>query len=247
MGRRDFFGLVRWEIEEYLNLPVLAFLIASALIAVLATDVTNVAPERVYINLFYGSGIFFMVLTVVAGAFFSRSFAGGIGRGEVKLVLSYPVKRWQLFLSKFTAMFLTIFVVYGLAYSLHLYLDALSVFEPMFYVSLFAFLLQLLLACGVSVALSMVTKNEVMSILAAVLLLLGLDTLAGYESYLSAQGRFRFLFQYFGQLTHGSPPFGENFVATSGDVLTAVMVPIIVFVSLIVISFAYFTRFMEVD
>jgi len=80
-----------------------------------------------------------------------------------------------------------------------------------------------------------------------VLLLLGLDTLAGYESYLSAQGRFRFLFQYFGQLTHGSPPFGENFVATSGDVTTAVLVPIIVFVSLIVISFAYFTRFMEVD
>jgi ABC-type transport system involved in multi-copper enzyme maturation permease subunit len=247
MGDKGFFGLVRWEIDEYLNLPVLAFLIASAIIAVLAINTSNLSPDRNYINLYYGSDTVFVILTLVSSAFFSRSFAGSMERGEVKLMLSYPIRRGQLFLSKFTAMFLVVFVTYGLAYSLHLYIDALSLFEPMFYLSLFAFFLQLLLACAVSVALSLVTKSEVMSILAAVLFLLGIDSLSGSGNYLSAQGRFRFLFQYFGELTHGSLSLGDNFVVTSEDIVITVLVPIIIFISLLILSFAYFTRVMEVD
>ncbi|HDQ05927.1 MAG TPA: hypothetical protein ENN36_04290, partial [Candidatus Bathyarchaeota archaeon] len=229
MERKCFFSLIRWEIEEYVNLPVLAFLIASAIIAVLATNTPHILPGFNYVNLYYGSGTVFVILTIVAGAFFSRSFAGSIGRGEVKLMLSYPIKRWQLFLSKFTAIFLVVFVIYGSTYSLHLYLDALSLFEPMFYLSLFAFLLQLMLACAVSVAVSLVTKNEVMSILTTVLLLLGIDSVAS-SSYLSAQGRFQFLFQYFGELTHGSLPFGDNLMVTAEDITVAVTVPVMIFV-----------------
>lgn len=243
----QFLGLIRWEIKEYLSLPVLAFLIASAIVAVLTMSSSNVRPDRNYINLYDGSGTVFIILTLVASAFFSRIFAGSLGRGEVKLMLSYPIKRWHLFLSKFTAMFLTVFAVYSIVYSLHLYLSALSIFEPMFYLSLFAFLLQLLLACGVSVAISMVTKSEVMSILASVILLLGIDNLVGYQSYVSAEGRFRFLFQYFGELTHGSLPLGEDFVVNSGDIAIAVLLPMSIFVLSLILSFAYFTRVMEVD
>jgi ABC-type transport system involved in multi-copper enzyme maturation permease subunit len=242
-----FLRLIRWEIKEYLSLPVLAFLIASAIIAVLAMNSSNVAPDKNYINLYYGSGTVFIILTLVASAFFSRIYAGSLGRGEVKLMLSYPIKRWHLFLSKFTAMFLTVFAVYSIVYSLNLYLNALSVLEPMFYLSLFAFLLQLLLACGVSVALSMVTKSEVMSILASVILLLGIDNLVGYQSYVSAEGRFRFLFQYFGEKTHGSLPLGEDFIVNSGDITIAVLLPVTIFVLSLILSFAYFTRVMEVD
>jgi hypothetical protein len=117
----------------------------------------------------------------------------------------------------------------------------------MFYLTLFAFLLQMMMTCGVSVAVSMVTKSEIMSMMASVLLLLGLDNIAGTENYLSSQGRFRFLFQYFGELTHGVPPFGDEIIVTADDVVMLIAVPVSIFAVLIVLSFVYFTRVMEVD
>lgn len=243
----SFIRLIRWELEEYLSLPVLSFIIASAILAVLVQASSGFLPGSNYVNLYHGSGTVFMILTLVAGAFFSRSFAGSLGRGELKVLLSYPIKRWQLFLSKVTALFVVIFVIYSTAYSMHLYLDGISLFEPMFYLTLFAFLLQLMLACGVSVAVSMVTKNEIMSMMASVLLLLGIDNVAGTQNYLSSQGRFRFLFQYFGELTHGAPPLGNELIVTADDIVIVVSIPVLVFVVLLFLSFVYFTRIMEVD
>lgn len=104
MAQHKFLGLMRWEIEEYLSLPLLIFLVASAIIATLSY--TYFGAPTPYYNLFYGSGTVLLILALVAGAFFARSYAGSIGRGETKLMLSYPIKRSQLFLSKFTALFL---------------------------------------------------------------------------------------------------------------------------------------------
>ncbi|MCW4009335.1 MAG: ABC transporter permease [Candidatus Bathyarchaeota archaeon] len=245
----SFFSLLRWELEEYLSFPVLAFLIVSAIAAVLfqTNSGGHITSERSYISLFHTSGTVFLFLTFCAGVFFSRSFAGAVGKGETKLMLSYPVKRWQLFLSKFTALFPIIFVIYGAAYALLLYFNSISVFEPMFFVTLLAFLLQLMLTCGVSVAVAMVTKSEIISILASLLFLLGIDSVGGAGTYLSAQGRLKFLFSYFGDLIHPDvPPFTE-FSATAGDAATAVVVPVVIFLVLFVAAFVYFTRFMEVD
>jgi ABC-type transport system involved in multi-copper enzyme maturation permease subunit len=242
-----FLNLVRWEIEEYLSLPVLAFLIGSAIIATLAQTNINALPGNDYVNLYFGSSMVFTVLTLVAGAFFSRSFAGSIGRGETKLMLSYPIKRNRLFLSKLTAMFLPILVIYCTTYLMHVYLDNLGFFEPMLYVTLSAFILQLMMACAISVAISMVTKSEIMSVVASVFLLLGIDSIAGSNSYLSGQGRFQSLFQYFGGITHGSLPFGDKLVVSPNDIVIAVLIPVLIFLLLIVLSFVYFTIYMEVD
>ncbi|MEJ2271251.1 MAG: ABC transporter permease subunit [Candidatus Bathyarchaeota archaeon] len=244
MITKKFSKLVRWELEEYLSLPVLGFIIASAILAVL---IQNSRPFMSYINIYFGSGNVFLVLTFVAGAFFSRSFAGSFGRGEIKLLLSYPIKRWQVFLSKFTTWFVLLFVIYGATYSLHLYLDGLSLFEPLFYLSLFAFLLQLMLVCGISIAVSMVTRNEIMSMMSSVLLLVGIDGIFGTENFLSAQGRFWFLFQYFGKLIRGSQPLGDDVIVTANDIVMAVSVPVLIFVFLFILSFVYFIYFMEVD
>ncbi len=247
MQSKSFLELVRWELGEYLSLPVLVFLISTAIVAVLAQPVISLNPELNYVNLYEGSGTVFLFLTFSIGAFLSRSFAGSLGKGEIKVLLSYPVKRWQLFLSKFLTMFIAVFLIYGTAYSLHLYLDSLSVIEPMFYLSLFAFLLQLMLACAVSVAIAMVVRTEVMSMLAAVLILLGLDSIVGAQSYLSTQGRFMFLFGYVGQQTHRLPPFGNNIVVTFNDAIMAISIPLLIFVVLFSASFVYFARIMEVD
>ena len=244
---KNFVNLIRLELDNYLNLSVFIFLMASAIIAVLFQVTENILPANNYINLYSESGTVFIALTLVASAFLSHSFSGSITRHEVKLLLSYPIKRWQLFMSKFAAMFITIFTIYSFAYSLHLFIDKLSIFEPMFYLSLFAFLIHLLLVCAVSVTISLVTKNEIMSILASILLLLGLDSLAGNSAYLSGQGRFQYLFQYFGVVTHGSLPFGDSIVVTQDAVLGVILVPLSIFALLFFFSFVYFTRIMEID
>jgi ABC-type transport system involved in multi-copper enzyme maturation permease subunit len=248
MAQHTFLSLIRWELDEYLSLPVLAFLVASAIIAVLAQPSTvSSIPDFAYVNLYNGSGTVMLIMTIGAGAFFARTYAGSISRGETKLMLSYPIKRWQLFFSKFAAMFLIIFVIYGVAYSMHFYLDSLSLSEPLFYVTLLSFLLQLMVACSFSIAVSMITKSEIMSILAAVLLLMGMDSVIGTDGFLSAQGRLYYMFQYFGALVHGNPPFGDRFIVTSTDVNLAVLFPVTAFVLLLVGSYVYFTHYMEVD
>jgi ABC-type transport system involved in multi-copper enzyme maturation permease subunit len=247
MDSRNFVAIFRWELEENSSLPVIVFLIVSAIISTLAQFTTNTNPDLNYVDLYIGSGTVFLFLTFSSCAFLSRSFAGSLAKGETKTLLSYPLKRWQLFLSKFVAMFFTVFLIYGTAYSIRLFVGSLSILEPMFYVSLFVFLLQLMVACAVTIAVSMLVKNEIMSLLASILLLLGIDNLAGIHSLVSTQGRFRLLFGYFGKLTHEFPPFGDDFVVISEDVLLAISGPLLVFVVLFVLSFVYFVKYMEVD
>ena len=246
MVQHKFLGLMRWEIEEYLSLPLLSFLVASAIIATLINYEFD-QPFRQYTSMFYSSGTVLLILSLVAGAFFARSYAGSIGRGETKLMLSYPIKRSQLFFSKFTALFLVVFAIYIPVFSLHIYIDGVAAFGPMVFLALFGLLLQLMLACSVAIGISMVTKSEIMSILAVVLLLFGVDSVLGFRNILSAQGRVYYLFQYFGNQLYGMPPLGGLPVITANETLLAVLVPIVVFIVIIVGSFLYYTRFMEVD
>ncbi len=245
MAQHKFLGLIRWEIEEYLSLPLLIFLVASAIIATLSY--TYFSPPTPYYNLFFGSGTVLLILALVAGAFFARSYAGSIGRGETKLMLSYPIKRSELFLSKFTALFLVVFAIYIPIYYLHVYIDGIAAFDPLVFLTLFGLLLELMLSCSVAVGISMVTKNEIMSILATVLLLFGLDSILGYNNVLSAEGRVYYLLQYFGQQLHGMPPIPGTTGVTANDTLLAVLIPFVAFGVLIGGSYVYFTRVMEVD
>lgn len=248
MNPKTFLILVRWAFEEYLRFPMLEVLIASAIIGVLSQTSIILLFKYNYSSLYMGTTLLFLFLTFSISAVFSRGFAGSLSRGEDKLLLSYPVKRAHLFLSKFIAMAFTFFVVFFAAFSMNIYLNVLSPFEPMFYVALFVLFLQVLLVCAITVAISMVTKNEVVSILASVLLLFGIENLLGSTSYFSGEGRFRVIFAYFGRLIRGEAPFGlENLVVTTDDIIITISVPLLVSTVLLVASFVYFTRFMEVD
>lgn len=243
---RTFQRLVLWEIEECLNLPLLSLIIASAIIAVLVQTSSNRALANSYINLYDGSSTIFLILTLVASILFSHSFASSLGKGELKRMLSYPVKRWQVFLSKVIAINLIVFGVYASAFTLNLYLSSLSVFEPLFYVSLFVMFLQLLVVCAIGVAISLITKSEVMSILTSFLLILGIDYTLGVNSYFSSQGRFMYIFGYFEQAAHNTN-MAINTPVTFEQVALTIAIPIVVAAVALTAAFVYFTRKMEVD
>jgi hypothetical protein len=144
-------------------------------------------------------------------------------------------------------LFTVIFGIYASAFSVHIYIDGLTGYLPMVFLAMFSLLLQLMLICSVAIAVSMITKSEIMSILSAIMLISGIDTIGGYSSCLSARGRLYNIFQYFGNQLYGMYPFGDNQIVTASDVGIAVFVPLAVFLILTVGSFLYFTRYMEVD
>jgi len=244
-----FSRLLLWELEGNLTPPFLSLIIASAIIAVLSQQ--SPYPDQLsYVNLYFGAINLTFFLTFVACILFSHSFAGSFGRGELKRMLSYPVKRWQVFLSKVMALNIILFSIYAVVYALNFYLNPISLTEPLFYVSLFVIFLQLLMVSTVSVGVSMITKSELISIFATFLLFLGLDNALDYTSIFygvfSSEGRFRYIFGYFEQITRIDSWFFVDPV-TLEQVLVSMIVPFVIAVVVLLASLIYFTRTLEVD
>jgi ABC-type transport system involved in multi-copper enzyme maturation permease subunit len=244
---KTFSRLFIWEIENCLNLPVLALIVASAILAVLVQSKAITEFSHNYSDLSTGANTIFLILTLVTCTLFSHSFAGSFGRGDLKRMLSYPVKRWQIFISKVLALNLVIFGIYASAYSMNLYINAISLLEPMFYVSLFTIFLQLLFVCAISVGISMIAKSELISIVVSFLLIFGLDNTFNFDNNLTSIGRFSNIFGYFEQITHpGSRSMGllpVTFEQFTGSILFPLLTAVVV----LGIVFVYFTRKMEVD
>jgi hypothetical protein len=134
-------------------------------------------------------------------------------------------------------------------FALQIHLLSLSPFEPLLYASLLFVALQLLLVCAISTALSVITKNEMLSILVSALLLFGIENIATGIILVSFTGRFTIGFAFVGQLVHGILPIGgEGSVApTMGDTFLSIFVTIGISAFLLVFSYVYYTRKMEID
>jgi ABC-type transport system involved in multi-copper enzyme maturation permease subunit len=234
--------LLVWELEECFAFPMLEVILIIAVLTVLTPAITEVSPVFSYDNLTAGIQTIFLFIIFIAGVLFCHSYAGSISRGETKMVLSYPVQRGKLFLAKFIALFTVLSVVYIGVFAFQIYLLALNPFEPMFYVSLLLLMLQLLLVCSISTVLSVVTKNEVLSILASALLLFGIESIASSGSLATFTGRFTTGFTFIRQYVHG----GLSSIPLI-DGLFSVFVVGGLSVLLLVFSYVYFTRKMEID
>jgi ABC-type transport system involved in multi-copper enzyme maturation permease subunit len=245
---KTFFRLVLWEIENCLNLPVLSLIVASAILAVLVQSTSITGFTHNYGDLSTGARTIFLILTFVTCTLFSHSFAGSFGRGDLKRMLSYPVKRWQIFISKVFALNLIIFGIYASAYAMNLYINAISLLEPMFYVSLFTIFLQLLFVCAISVGVSLIAKSELMSIVVSFLLIFGLDNAFNFDAIFTSMGRFSNIFGYFAQITHPGSLIRVSPVPVTFEQFTgSIVFPLLTAVVVLGLVFVYFTRKMEVD
>ncbi len=90
-------------------------------------------------------------------------------------------------------------------------------------------------------------KNEVISALVSIIFLYGINSLTTALSPLYSSGRFRILFGYFGQLLHGKVPIPYESAPTLESAVMAIVIPVSISAALLVLSFIYVTRFMEVD
>jgi ABC-type transport system involved in multi-copper enzyme maturation permease subunit len=235
--------LLIWELETSFTFPMLEVILIIAILTVLAPTIIEVSPTFRYINLLSGIQPIFLFLIFIAGVLFCHSYAGNISRGETKMVLSYPIQRSKLFLSKFIALFTVLSVIYVGIFVIQIPLLALNPFEPLFYASMLLLLLQIFLICTISTVLSVVTKNEVLSILTSVLLLFGIESIASRESLATFTGRFTAGFDFAREYVYG----GLSSTTLTTDMLVSVFVVLGVSVLLFICSYGYFTRKMEID
>jgi ABC-type transport system involved in multi-copper enzyme maturation permease subunit len=243
MTNKNMFRLISWEIEEYFSFPVIELVFISTLILMLHQQPSNLEFTMRYKNL-NSSGIYssLIVISFTTGAIVSRSFAGSLARGESKMLLSTPVKRSELFLSKITAQFFVLFCIYLAIFSLNIPLLALDPFNLIFYCSVAALFIQIFLSSSIAISISLLLKSEAASILASVLLLFGLEILIGEGAYYSATGRYNVFFTFAEKIVKGVS-YGVN----TQDVLLAIFIPLVVSISLLGISFVYFTRVIQLD
>jgi ABC-2 type transport system permease protein len=242
--------VAKWELQEYVNSPVLEFIIIAAMASILIYGMQSSSFLDQYHMLYYGPKNMFLFLSITVSVVFSRSFSGSFNRGEVKMLLSYPIERWKLFVAKYIVLFAAVFLIFAIIFSCNIYLLSLSIFEPLVYVSLLAIFVQLFIASTIAVAIAVLVKNEVVSVLASMLLLFGIDSfsadIGGSLTFLSASERFGYLFGYFGQLTKGANPISADIV-TVDTISLSILVPVCISIFLLIFLYMYFTRFMEVD
>lgn len=246
---KQFQELITWELEEYLAFPTIEILIVIAICTVLSSSIVETSPALSYSNLLSSARTIFMFLIFVAGALFCHSYAGSIAKGETKMMLSYPVQRRYLFLSKFTSLFTILFIIYASVFAMQIYLLVLNPLEPLFYASLLFLALQIMLVSAITTALSLITKNEMLSILVSILLLFGLENIASPTSVVSFTGRFTTGFAYISQQVHGVLPTGTGLttVPTITDTSISILVSVGVSAFLIILSYIYYARKMEID
>lgn len=239
MATKRFLKLIVWEFEEFLSFPILEFLIASTVFLVLFQPLT-LSPSLESLR---GSNSFLSIFVIfIAGTIFSRSFAGSLDRGETKMLLSYPIKRWELFLTKFITQFFVLFAIYFTVSSLNIPLMGLSPFEPLFYASFLGLLLHLMVVCTIATAISLLVKKETITVLVSTIFLFGLETIADNQSYLSGNGRSKIIFEFVQQ----SIGISSQSIAFQEFAL-ALLLPIVTSLFLFLLSLIYFSFIMEVD
>jgi len=248
MDTRTFSKLIIWELEEYWSFPVLELVVATAIFSILNWSSSFITPDFRYLIvgfMAFGPNMFYIVffLSITTGAIYSHIFAGSISRGETKMLLSYPVKKWWLLLSKFVTNLFLFFIIYVATTLVNIPLLALNPFEPMLYITFVSIFLQLIFLCSAVMIISLLLKNEIASILVSIILFLGIEVVgANNNNILSFYVRHKTIFNFFEQIFHNA-----NAEITFQEALTALVLPVVVSALFLLISFLYFDHKMELD
>jgi ABC-type transport system involved in multi-copper enzyme maturation permease subunit len=159
------------------------------------------------------------------------------------MLLSYPVKKWWLLLSKFVTNLFVFFVIYAAVTTIDVLLVNLSPFEPMLYVTFASILVQLTFLCSTAMIISLLLRSEIASILTSIILFLGIEIVgSSNNNILSFYVRHQTIFRFFEQTFHNITT-----EITFQETLTALVLPIVVSTLFLLVSFLYFDRKMELD
>lgn len=104
--------LIAWELQDNWAFPILEIIIAITIIQVMSF--TSFTREHTEVAMPFFERMLF-VIVISTAIVFGRSFGESIEKRKLIVLLSYPVSRTQVFIAKYLANFLTIFLIFGSA------------------------------------------------------------------------------------------------------------------------------------
>jgi len=259
-SKRRFFIFLLWEFEEHFNFPVLEILVFVAVLFLIGFVSQSMHPYMIrgpvfdmplydYLD-FSLSGCIFISM-FFTGFLFARNIAGKFSNREMKTLLSYPVKRRDLFLSKFFANFIVLYLLFGSVLVFDASLTGFSVFSPLVGFTLLSLLISLMFLCSVSMIISLLIKNEALSFFGVFFLIYGLEYYVSglrkpYNTCFSVSQGSVNIAAYLLRLYYSGKASLFSYVTFKMFLLSLVF-QISIIVVLMVVSFVYFVYFLEVD
>lgn len=241
--KSSFGRLIILELEEYWGFPLFEIVLFAALLSVL----NRLTYSAGYLDLnVYTHSFGFLLHILIVGVIVSRSFAGSINKREIVVLLSYPVRRWAVLLSKIVTSCFVVFGAYAFAVLIDIPLLGLNPFQPAPYILMAIIFVRTLFLCTVVMFMSIALKNEMISMFVFTLLFIGLEfTLETFEDpypYLTSMKGNEVMYDY---LTSFFYPMGAHFTAQEFNI--ALGFPLLTSLILIIISLIYFQWMMQID
>lgn len=237
--------LILLEFEGYWSFPVLELVLFAGFFSILNQPASISLTGYSSLNRgIYGIGILMQILIV--GLIVPRSFAGSISRREIVVLLSYPVKRWAVLLSKIVGNLIPMLTVLYAAILMAVPLLGLGFFEAAPYVLILTVSIQVLFLFSVAMFISILVRNEIVSIFIFLLLMLGIEfnplTISGPFTYLTQIRSNDILYQYLASVFYHAPSaYGFDQFAF------AVSFILLISLALITIVFVYYQKVMQID
>jgi len=193
------FSLIRWEYMRNLRFPILEFIFVSAVYSIVSgllniSSVLNVDIKGIGVliyNIFADEFIFrlglcfvgkYDLIIAVYSLLASISFAGEIASGNMRLLLSYPLKRRDIFFIKCLCLFFIPFIIYlgvSLFFLLLMGQDVILYLSwYKFIIVLFILFIESLYVFSISIAVSLLLQNTMASFLSTLLILYGLEKIS---------------------------------------------------------------------
>jgi len=251
---KRFTRLLIMETENVWRFPTLEIMIAIGIINALRQP-NPLLPTIEYFrtaqyvaNPGWGTSTFFLIFLIPV--LVARSFAKGLSGTETRVMLSYPIKRWETLLSKLLIVLLPTLAIFSTVFLLSaFYLFQLPTLNPLPYSLLLSLLLPMLFLTALSFSLSLIAKDELKTVLFSLFIILSLESSLDYVGapykYIFIRGS-TVISQYLHATFNGRlDNFFQNY--TTADVQVAFGFPIITTIILLMIVFLYFQYKLDID
>jgi ABC-type transport system involved in multi-copper enzyme maturation permease subunit len=226
--------LMHWELEEIWRFPALELFVAIVVFFALNTPRSDITYT-------FSNFQLFIIQVILVAVFYARSVASCIEKREILVLLSNPIKRTSLFLSKFLTNLLIIFLICASVVVAGSYLMFLEPWDTKVFIGLLIVFINILFLSTLSFTSSLILKTTwggtILPVIIYFGLAFGIPQSADFPRVIPPTGS-NVIFDYLTRTAYSQYTFEEFIVALA--------FPIIASTILLLAAFLYFRR-MEID
>ncbi len=241
-------SLISWEIEENLSFPIPEFIIfISIVFSLLVSNPAINFTVSDFLMFFNGSA--YPILISVA-LLYAKSYGEPISNGKIKLLLSYPVRRREVFFAKYLTNFIFLLLTFGSILFFNAYLTQIDTFSVIL-ISFAALVIVIFLLSTVATFISLAIKSNALSAITIFAIFFGIDSIARsldkpYNIIFSlTQGGYNIAKYIISQQNVGLQLLGKEI--SESVFMTILALNTGIAITAFIVSFVYFVYFLEVD